>query len=311
MNNEQRSRLLFVCAFTVMCSCLHAVELPKEIPLWEGAPDFPLKSDAEEAIRSPKASKSSPSGSNRVFSFVTKPTYTIHRADKPNGVGIVICPGGGYNDVWLDREGHDLALWLKEQGITSLVLKYRTNTSKDGERAYDWKEYLLAVQADANQAIRILRSKAPELGLDSNKVGVGGFSAGGNLALLATLYGPPKNEIDDPTKQVSGMPDFTGLFYPWFRGDYGAQIASRTAAESATRELGPIFIMNAGDDGVTPPSKCVDFYATLLKHKVNAELHVFSKGSHGFDLGIGRGESAAIWPTSFVAWLRDTGFIED
>ena len=304
------TRLLLLLSVLLLGSVSYAAELPEEKPLWEGAPKHPLQAKDEEAVRAPKAMSGSPSGSNRVFSFVSKPTYIIHRAEKPNGVGLVICPGGGYNDVWLDREGHDLALWLKEKGITSLVLKYRTNTSKAGQRAHDWEDYLPAVREDARQGIRVLRSKANELGLDAKKIGVSGFSAGGNLALLATLHAEPKSAGAD--QEVSGMPDFTGLFYPWFRDeeDYSAQIKSRTSPESATKTIGPVFIMNAADDTVTPASKCLGFYTTLLKHKVPAELHVFSKGSHGFDLGVGRGESAAIWPTSFVAWLRDTGLIQ-
>ena len=246
-------------------------------------------------------------GLNRVFSFVANATYSIHRPEKPNGVGLVICPGGGYRDVWLDREGHDLAIWLKQHGVTSLVLKYRTNTGTGDDRPYAWNEYLPTVEADARQAIRLLRKDAAKLGLQENKIGICGYSAGGNLALLVTLNAEPKRT----DRLVSGMPDFAGLFYPWFRDDYSAQIQKRSVPESATRQICPVFIMNASDDQVTPASKCIDFYRQLLDAGVSAELHIFSKGSHGFDLGTGRGKSASIWPNSFVAWLRDRSIIED
>ena len=296
--------LLLVC----LRNTVAAEKLPPELPLWgDQEPENLLKHEAEETVRAPSASKGSPSGSNRVFSYVSKPTYSIHRPEKPNGVGIVVCPGGGYRDVWLDREGHDLAIVLKKHGLTSLVLKYRTNSGNNDDRQFTWQQYLPAVEADARQAIRVLRMDAEKLGLNVNKIGIGGFSAGGNLALLATLNSEPKQL----TPGVSGAPNFSGLFYPWFRDDYSDLVRRRTTPTSATTPICPIFIMNALDDGVTPAAKCVDFYATLLKAGVNAELHVFSKGSHGFDLGTGRGKSAAIWPTSFVAWMQDRNIISD
>jgi acetyl esterase/lipase len=288
---------------------LRASELPPELPLWKTPPsDHPIQYKVEEQVRSPRPRPGAPSGSNRVFSYVSSPTYSIHRPEKPNGVGLVICPGGGYRDVWLDREGHDLAVWLKAHHVTSLVLKYRTNArDEDGKMAFSWEDYLPAVQADARQAIRILREGAAELDLQPDKIGICGFSAGGNLALLSALYSEPKQL----KPQVSGMPDFAGLFYPWLRDDYGQIITSRSAPESATRAICPIFVMNASDDQLTPADKCIDFYKMLLQAGVKTELHLYSQGSHGFDLGVGRGESVAMWPVSFVAWLRDVNVIED
>ena len=155
---------------------LQAADLPQELPLWKKPPtEHPIRYDVKEQVRSPQPPSGSPSGSNRVFSFVSSPTYSIHRPEKPNGVGLVICPGGGYRDVWLDREGHDLAIWLKDHGVTSLVLKYRTNSGDDNDRVYSWEKYLPAVQADARQAIRILRKGALDLGLQSNRIGICGF----------------------------------------------------------------------------------------------------------------------------------------
>jgi dienelactone hydrolase len=145
------------------------------------------------------------------------------------------------------------------------------------------------------------------LGLLPDKIGICGFSAGGNLALICALYSEPKTT----STGWSGMPDFAGLFYLSFRDDYRQVIQRRVAPESATRSICPILIMNARDDQLTPADKCFDFYATLLKAGVNSELHFLGKGSHGFDLGTGRGVSAAIWPDSFVAWLQDSNLIQD
>ena len=287
---------------------LQAVDLPPELPLWEkGSPEQMIRHEVEEQVRSHKAPPGSPSGLNRAFSSVSSPTYSIHRPENPNGVGLAICPGGGFRDVWIDREGHDLAIRLKDHNVTSLVLKYRTRVSDGNDWTPPWQDYQRAVQADGRQAIRILRKQASDLGLQPNKIGICGFSAGGHLAVSCALYPDPKL----PETEVSGMPDFAGLFYPGIPDDVGEVIESRTAPESTESAICPFFIVNARDDQLTPADKCVDFYASLLRAGVNAELHVFSKGSHGFGLGDGRGESTALWPTSFAAWLRDSNMIQD
>ena len=226
--------------------------------------------------------------------------------EKPNGVGLVICPGGGFRDIWIDREGHDPAIWLKDHNVTSLVLKYRTRPTEITSKEM-WQDYQNAVQADGRQAIRILREQANELGLNPHKIGICGFSAGGHLAINCALRAEPKR----PESEISGMPDFAGLFYPWVPDDVNQLLESRTARDSTAPDICPLFIMNARIDKLTPADKCVDFYAMLLKAGVNAELHVFAKGTHGFDLGAGAGKSAAIWPRSFVAWLSDSNIIQD
>jgi acetyl esterase/lipase len=298
-----------VFVFTLFLgTTLLAVDLPPELPLWEkGSPDHAIRHDVKEQVRSVKAQPGSPSGLNRAFSSVSSPTYSIHRPHNPNGVGLVICPGGGFRDVWLDREGHDLAIWLKDHNVTSLVLKYRTRSANDISSADAWQNYQRAVRADGRQAIRILRKQADDLDLQPNKIGICGFSAGGHLAISCSLHPEPKL----PDTEVSGMPDFVGLFYPGIPDDVDQTLESRTTPDSATRGICPFFIVNARDDELTPADKCVDFCAALLRAGVNAELHVFSKGAHGFGLGDGRGKSTALWPTSFAAWLRDSNIIED
>lgn len=280
-----------------------AADLPPEQLLWkEASVENPIRYAAGETVRSHDAASTAPSGLNRVFGRVSQPTYSIFRPEKgkANGVGLVICPGGGYREVWLDREGHDLAVWLRDRGVTSLVLKYRTNSAgEDGQQQYPWEVYLPAVFADARQAIRLLRAQAAELGVDPEKIGICGFSAGGNLALNTVLRAEPEGGAG----AVRSDPDFAGLFYPWFREEFEEAVAAK-------EKIPPLFIMNAIDDQMTPVDRCVEFYQSVLKAGVPAELHLYSRGGHGFDMGEGRGESTAIWKESFVAWLKDAGFDE-
>jgi acetyl esterase/lipase len=274
-----------------------SAQLPEERPLWPD-PSWrnPIQYETPEVMRENAPGKAALSGANRVFSYVSKPTYSIHEADPgtASGVGLVICPGGGFRELWLDREGHDLALWLKSRGVTSLVLKYRTNTEgKDGKRKFSNEEYLPAVIADARQAIRILRGHLEKNGRKS-RVGICGFSAGGALAMYSVFEANP----DEGGTQVNAAPDFAGLFYPGLRGA-DSQLVKKAG------HIPPLFMINAIDDQTTPVGPCVDFYQLLLKAGAHAELHLYNKGGHGFDMGAGHGESVPLWKESFVAWMRD------
>ena len=307
MSVAQLLRALCTVSFLLSAS-LPAVDLPPELPLWEKPPvDPPIRTDVQEQVRFVEPQPGSPSGSNRVFSSISLPTYSIHSPPHPNGVGLVICPGGGFRDVWLDREGHDLAILLKEHNVTSLVLKYRTFAASDKGPANTWSNVLRAAEEDARQAVRVLRKRASALQMDPGRIGICGFSAGGQLALKCALYAEPR----PPEGEVTAVPDFAGLFYPGIPDDVTQVMANRPASGPAAAGLSPFFIINACDDKLTPAGKCVDFYRMLLTAGVKAELHVFGKGSHGFDLGTGRGESVAIWPASFVAWLRDSNVIQE
>jgi acetyl esterase/lipase len=282
-------------------------QLPAEKPLWpDGIPANPVKYN-EELVRTSDPATGSLSQMNRVFSCVSVPTYIIHRPAKNNntGVALVICPGGGFRDVWLDREGNDLGLWLAEKGITSLILKYRTyNTDAEGfnlkRNIYDPEVY-----ADARRAIYILRSNATELNIDKKKIGIAGFSAGGTLALTATI-GMYENELPAYARfrEADASPDFAGLFYPGLSP--GLIIASGTK-----KTLPPVFIINGGEDTVTPARNCIELYNVLTANKVKVEMHIYAKGGHGFDSGLGRGNGISTWRDSFIAWLRDSGFIKE
>jgi acetyl esterase/lipase len=284
-----------------------AAALPQELPLWgKGTPAYAFPLAGKEQVRSHSAQPGLPSGMNRAFSAVSSPTYSIHRPAKPNGVGLVICPGGGFRNIWIDREGHDLAIWLKDHNVTSLVLKYRTRPP-DLSRPHAWQDYQRTVRADGAQAIRILRQQAKALGLQTDRIGICGFSAGGHLALSCAIYPEPEGRRNP----VSGVPNFAGLFYPGIPEDTDQVLDTRVSSPLTKPDICPIFIMNARVDRLTPADKCIGFYTRLLKAGVNAELHIFGKGSHGFDLGMNSGKSVALWPRSFVAWLQDCDMLPE
>jgi acetyl esterase/lipase len=276
--------------------------LPEEQPLWSQKNwENPIQYSVPEAVQRHPTSKTSLSGMNRVFRDVSVPTCTLHvpATNAVADLGIVICPGGGFRELWVDREGNDLALWLKARGITALVLKYRTNSEVErGKRKFPQDLYLRAVVEDARQAIKVLRSRLAETRPGTAKVGICGFSAGGALAMYSVLQ--PGGEAG--ANKDNGRPDFAGLFYPGLRNSDSPLIAE-------AKKIPPLFIMNAIDDQTTPVGPCVDFYQRLLKAGARAELHLYNKGGHGFDMGEGHGDSVTLWKENFVAWLKDNGFI--
>jgi acetyl esterase/lipase len=316
--NQHKAKLniqpIFLAAFTLTLITgvpLIATDPPPELSLWdEQIPPHAFASDGEEQVRVANVQPESPSGLNRAFSAVSSPAYCIHQPEIPNGVGLVICPGGGFRDVWIDREGHDLALFLKAHGVTSLVLKYRTRSEEAIRRPGGWEAYQQAVQADGRQAIRVLRENADELGLNSEKIGICGFSAGGYLSISCSL--PPTPETSETSENnIDSAPNFVGLFYPGIPEDARETLELLASSEENPLESRPFFIVNARNDEITPVDKCLEFYIALLNAEANAELHVYNRGGHGFSLGVERGESTAMWPHGFVSWLKDCNIIEN
>jgi len=305
-----KSQRLLLTSIVLILSGLFinsSAQLPQEQPLWpNGIPGNPVKYK-EEKLRTDNIRKSSLSQLNRIYSCVSVPAYIIHQPEKgkSTGVAIVICPGGGFRDVWFDREGNDFGLWLAQRGITSLVLKYRTFNSDAEEFKLSRNEYMPHVYADAKQAIYTLRNRAKELDIDPDKIGIGGFSAGGSLSLRVALS---MNEKDLPSyasfNQISTKPDFAGLFYPGLDSEMINQAGK-------TDSFPPCFIMNGGEDKTTPAANCIELYKVLTSGNFSTELHIYAKGGHGFDSGLERGYGISTWRDSFIAWLKDMGFIKE
>ena len=289
-----------LCLSLTLISCAEVTKTAKENILWpNGISSNPITYANPNRIRNENYHPDAPLQTCRVYSNVQTPTYYIYQPapNKNTGVSMVVLPGGGYKDIWLDTEGHNIALFFKERGITSLVVKYRTNTrDKDGKQQMSREQYIPHAVQDAQEGIRILRSKADKLNIDPKKIGMGGFSAGGHLTLSVCLTPVEK----DP----QSYPDFAFLIYPWLMEYFENQVAS-------ANNLPPMFIVNGQEDDITPPDMCASFYQTLCKNNVPAEMHIYAKGKHGFTLGLGTGHSTTQWKDSFIQWLKDIKMINE
>lgn len=277
----------FVLLFLVTTAMLYA-QAPIELPLWpNGAPNTNGLTGKQEDL-----------DGGRVANVVS-PTITVYRASRPNGLAIIMCPGGAYARLALGYEGHDMASWFNTQGITYIVLKYRMPNG-----------HCEVPLSDAEQAIRLVRQHATEWGVNPARVGIMGASAGGHLAAsLATLYG------SDETR-----PDFQILFYPVITMGTDTHWGSRTnllgenPTEEQLREYSlenrvtshtpQAFIMLSTDDTAVPPVNSINYYLALIRQKVPATLHAYPTGGHGWgfrdDFTYKRQ-----WTGELEKWLRE------
>jgi acetyl esterase/lipase len=267
---------------------------PQVINLWPAAP--PGESPAgPEAAQPPKEGQA-----DDVIRLtnINVPSLTVYAppAEKNVGVAVVIAPGGGYNILAWNKEGTEVATWLNSLGVTGAVLKYRVPA----------KEPRTGPVQDVQRAVSLVRSRAEEWKLDANRIGVLGFSAGGNLAARACLhYGKRQYDAIDAADQASPRPDFGVLIYPAYLIDEAGQLK---AEYRPTKETPPIFFAHAYDDRVLPENSIALFLA-LKKLGVPAEVHVYSAGGHGFGLRPSEKPISA-WPQRCEAWLVQQGILK-
>lgn len=283
-----RTRLFFTLLF--LTTMLYA-QKPVVLTLWpDGAPNSNGLTGTEEDLNGGRVAN------------VVNPTVTIYPAAKPNGVAIVMCPGGGYARLAMNHEGHDMADWFNAQGITYAVLKYRMPNGHD--------EVPLS---DAEQAIRLVRQHAAEWGTDPHRVGIMGASAGGHLAAsLATLYSSEETR-----------PDFQILFYPVITMGIATHGGSRinligenpapeleqryTLEKQVTERTPQAFIMLSADDNAVPPVNSLNYFTALCEHGIPASMHIYPTGGHGW----GFRDSFPYkrqWTGELEKWLRERVF---
>jgi acetyl esterase/lipase len=219
-------------------------------------------------------------------------------ADKANGTCVVICPGGGHRILAWDLEGTEVAQWLNELGVSVAVLKYRVPARTEKPR------YQAAVQ-DAQRALSLVRSRAGQWNINPNKIGILGFSAGGETAALATLLPERLYSKLDSIDDVAWKPNFTVLIYPaYLVNKDNTALMDHVKVDDQTP---PMFLAHAANDPVRPESSVL-LWLELKKHNIPAELHVFSQGGHGYGL---RATDLPVtgWPQACAAWLRTEKWI--
>ncbi len=229
---------------------------------------------------------------------VSVPQLAIYepKAELKTGAAIIICPGGGHRILAYDLEGIEVAQWLNGLGITGIVLKYRVPFRNESDKS-------LAALQDAQRAVSLIRSRSKELGIDPAKLGVMGFSAGGEVAARTSLlYSKRHYPIIDVIDEVSCKPDFGILIYPAYLVD-DAKTALKPELQP-TKETPPIFMVHAWDDGVTPLSSIL-LAAELKRASVPCELHLYSKGGHGYGQRHVDGVPVTDWTANCQAWLAN------
>src|SRR5262245_42545675 len=282
--------LLAPILLSVTISMGSMADQPKEIRLWpNGAPGSEGKT-GDEAVRVTQ-------NGEHVVSNVHNPSLTpyLPSKDKSTGTAVIVVPGGGHRELWVDHEGHNLAKWLNARGIAAFVLKYRL--AREQNSTYKIDEHALA---DMQRAIRLVRSRAQEWGVTPSRVGVLGFSAGGELAALSGMrFDAGHTEAADQVERENSRPDFQALIYP---GSSGRIVV--------TKESPPAFLVCGYKDRPDISRGLAEVYLKFKDAEVPAELHIYSGAGHGFGLRETNHSAVSTWPSRFEEWLADLGLLQ-
>lgn len=229
--------------------------------------------------------------------LVEKPTYTVYKAEKPNGAAVIVCPGGGYNILAYDLEGTEIAEWFNSFGVTAVLLKYRV-PRRDQAAPHS------APLQDLQRTIRLTRKNADEWGIDPKRIGVLGFSAGGNLSVMAAChFATDSYSASDDVDKVSARPDFLIPIYPAYLGD--KKTGKLNPLVKVTKETPPTFIAITQDDADRAVYAAM-FFVALKKAGVVSELHIYSKGGHGYGLRPSA-NPVSTWHKRCEEWMRVSG----
>ncbi|HAA87762.1 MAG TPA: xylanase [Verrucomicrobiales bacterium] len=292
-----RFLFLLVILYSISFVPLSADENP-EINLWPAGavPDEP------EGIEKRKKPTTIDKVGKMRIAYVDEPSITVYKApkDRSNGTSVIIFPGGGYNILAWTHEGTEIAEWLNSLGVSAFVLKYRV-PRRDPE-----KPHTLPLQ-DAQRAIRIVRSRSKEWGIDPGRIGVLGFSAGGHLAVMSgTHYGDKSYERIDDADDLSSRPDFLIPIYPAYLGDRKNR-DQLSGLVDINKNTPPMFIAITHDDSDRAYYSAL-LYAALKKSGVVGELHIYSKGGHGYGMRKSK-DPVHTWPDRCADWLGSMGLL--
>jgi acetyl esterase/lipase len=285
--------ILLMASFGHACNAA----IPARIPLWaDGAPGEPATKPADEPAL-----------------FLYRPADT-----SASGTAVIVCPGGGYGHLAIDKEGSRFADWLNSFGVTVFVLQYRHHGTGHMHPV---------PMLDGQRAIRTVRARASEWNVDPARIGVMGFSAGGHLAsTLGTHFDRGDPRADDPINHASSRPDFMILCYPVITlvADYThrgsrenllgrdpdeALVESLSNELQVTRDTPPTFLFHTDQDTGVPAENSVQFYLALRRAGVPAELHVYRTGGHGVGLAHDI-PGTKTWPDRCREWMQSLGLVD-
>ncbi len=279
-----------ICLLLLLSAPLLAAQPPKEILLWpQGAPGSEGKT-GDEAVRV------TPDGEH-VVSNVHKPSLTpyLPAKDKATGAAVIVAPGGGHRELWMDHEGHNFAKWLSSRGIAAFVLKYRL--AREPNSTYKIEEHGFW---DTQRAVRLVRSRAAEWGINPARVGVAGFSAGGEVAALVAMRNDAgKQDAADVIERESSRPDFQAMIYP---GTSGKIIP--------TKDSPPIFLLAGYKDRPDISRGLAEVYLRFKDLNIPAELHLYATAGHGFGMRERNKSAVGTWPARFEEWLSELGMLK-
>jgi endo-1,4-beta-xylanase len=262
---------------------------PDAIPLWPGV------APGSEGRKEMELVEHGANGERKVSS-IHQPSLTAYlpAKDKATGTAVIIAPGGAHRYLAIDHEGYNVARWLSERGIAGFVLKNRL--ARETNSTYKIDVHALA---DTQRAVRLVRSRATEWGINPKHVGVMGFSAGGELtALVSTRFDNGIADATDPIERQSCKPDFQALIYP-----------GRSRDIVASTNSPPVFLACAYNDRQDISEGLAEVYLKFKKAGVPAELHIYGTGGHGFGLRSTNMKPVGAWAERFSAWLADSGFL--
>lgn len=271
-------------------SCVSAAAQQPPIKLWlNAAPGSP-------ATVTPETVRLSPAGEH-IISNIHEPSITPYLPSPSTATqaAVIIAPGGGHTELWIDHEGYNVAEWLTSHGVAAFVLKYRLAKQKDSTYTVEGTEL-----ADIQRAIRLVRSHSKEWKINPDHIGVMGFSAGGELAALAaTRYDQGLPSPDDPVERVSSQPNFQALLYPAIPHDPGL-----------TSQTPPAFLACGANDRPDISQGLPELYLALTRLHVSAELHMYAGVGHGFGLRQTNPAPVSGWPLLFLQWLDAQEFLK-
>lgn len=283
-------KIIIACLFISVNSFC---QLPMEKLLYpDGIKDNPIVHPFNEMYVDSFVHPKSTSGLNRVYSYVSEPTYMIFPANKENNknIGLIIFPGGGFKNIWIDKEGTDVALWLSQQGITCMVVKYRTNRKDNkGKWGININKYINAIYKDARTSLMKMKELADSLNFDKDKIGIMGFSAGGWLA-DHMVYKYYDGDYD-------WNPEFVALIY------HGSKIQLINKVKDKEK-LPPFFMAIARNDNRLTFEKAIPYLKKVSTEVKNSELQIYPDGGHGFGLAYDEKSVVYAWKTDFLNWLN-------